>query len=69
MRLCSSLGTILVFAYLQSAVAQDTMWVCRDTGQESMYMHMFLADTFPDNRGQFAMVDTGDEIDGLLYQF
>jgi hypothetical protein len=30
---------------------------------------MFLADTFPDNRGQFTMVDTGDAIDGNYVNF
>jgi hypothetical protein len=30
---------------------------------------MYLADTFPDNRGKFFMVDTGDAIDGMYINF
>jgi hypothetical protein len=70
MKLGKSLGIFLALACLQSAVAQselDTAWMCRDTGAEYMYLKMFLADTFPDNRGNFEMVDTGDSQDGSPY--
>jgi hypothetical protein len=72
MRLWYSMGIILVFACLQSVMSQDnldTMWLCRDTTGEYMYMKMYLADTFPDNRDSFAMVDTGDAIDGSYINF
>jgi hypothetical protein len=65
-------GILLAAACLQSIVAQsgsDTIWFCRDTGQEDVYMHMYLSDTFPDNRDSFAMVDTGDAIDGMYINF
>ena len=71
MKIYGSVGIIMVIMFLQSVMAQtdDTVWVCRDTGMDVMFMHVFLADTFPDNRGQFNMVDTGDAIDGRYVNF
>jgi hypothetical protein len=72
MKFSSSLVIILALAFLQSAVAQetlDTIWLCRDTTPEVMYYQMFLADTFPDNRDTFNMVDTGDALEGKYVNF
>lgn len=64
------LGIILVVVG-QTIAAQkeggDTVWLCRDTTPEQYWLHMQLADTFPDNRGTFSMVDTGDSYDGTPY--
>jgi|WetSurMetagenome_2_1015567.scaffolds.fasta_scaffold163538_1 hypothetical protein len=70
MKLYRSLGIILAVAYLQSAVAQgDTIWACREDTSEQYYARMFLADTFPDNRGAFTMVDTGTALEGKYINF
>jgi hypothetical protein len=71
MKLCRSLGIILALACLQSAVAQtsDTIWACREDTNETYYRQMFLSDTFPDNRDSFAMVDTGDVLEGKYVNF
>ncbi len=73
MRLYGSLGILLALACLQSAMAQnsDTVWICReDTVMDGdLYYHMFTADTFPDNRGQLNMVDTGDKLQGKYVNF
>jgi hypothetical protein len=69
MRLCKSLGIILALACLQSVVAQDTVWICREDTSEYWYMRVYLADTFPDNRGEFTMVDTGDALEGKYVNF
>jgi hypothetical protein len=71
MGLCKILGIILALACLESVVAQvpDTLWIARDTTPEVTYYQMFLSDTFPDNRGEFSMVDTGDKIDGKYINF
>jgi hypothetical protein len=74
MRFSSGLGIILALACLQGAVAQadlDTLWLCRDSipdgSAAQLWFKMYLADTFPDNRGKFEMVDTGDSQDGSKY--
>jgi hypothetical protein len=71
MKVFKYLGIILVFSYMQGTAAPstDTSWLCRNTTPEVMWIEMFLADTFPDNRGQFSMVDTGDAIDGPYVNF
>jgi hypothetical protein len=68
------IGIILACACLQGAVAManlDTLWLCRDSIPEGspkeLYFQMYLADTFPDNRGQFRTVDTGESHDGSRY--
>lgn len=69
MNLIKGIGIILVLASLQGALAGDTIWTCRaDTG-EFYFSQMSLADTFPDNRGAFTMVDTGDMLDGKYVNF
>jgi hypothetical protein len=70
MKFSGSLGIIMALAFLQSAVAQgsqDTMWICRDTTPDTLWFKMNLADTFPDNRGQFDMVDTGTSLNSSYY--
>ena len=63
-------GLLLALACLQNAGAQDdTVWICRDTTTEYSYIKTYLSDTFPDNRGPFTMVDTGDAIDGNYVNF
>jgi hypothetical protein len=68
-------GTLVLFwalASLHSAEAQwnpDTIWLCRDTTAEDLFLKMYLSDTFPDNRGMFAMVDTGDTFAGNYINF
>jgi hypothetical protein len=59
---------------MQAAIAQanlDTLWLCRDSipdlSPDQLWFRMYLADTFPDNRGQFTMVDTGNSQDGSQY--
>jgi hypothetical protein len=69
MKFSRSIGIILALACLQSAVAQDTVWACREDTAEYWYTVMSLADTFPDNRGQFLMVDTGDALEGKYVNF
>lgn len=72
MKIFRSFGIIIALACLQSALAQtsnDTIWLCRDTTPEIMYFKMCLADTFPDNRGGFTMVDTGDTFSGSYINF
>jgi len=61
----------MALAWLQSAVAQsstDTIWACRDTA-EAYWTELSLADTFPDNRGMFKMVDTGAAYKGYYVNF
>ena len=74
MKFSSNLGIILASAFLQGAIAQadlDTLWLCRDSipdgSPAQLWFKTYLADTFPDNRGQFNMVDTGDAQDGSKY--
>jgi len=71
MKLFACSGIILALACLHGAMAQtpDTLWTCRDTGMEYSFAKIFLADTFPDNRGQFTMVDTGAKLDGFYVNF
>jgi len=54
---------------IAAAVKPDTIWLCRDTALEQYYQKVMLADTFPDNRGPFSMVDTGDALDGNYVNF
>jgi hypothetical protein len=58
MRLYSIFGIIAALSCLQNAMAQDTIWACREDTAEIMYFKMYNSDTFPDNRGKFEMVDT-----------
>lgn len=74
MKLHYWIGVVMVWACMQESVAQenlDTLWMCRDSiveGSESeLWFRMYLADTFPDNRGDFSTVDTGDKQDGSRY--
>ena len=74
MELRGCIGIILTAACMQAAVAQadlDTLWLCndsiRDGSAEQLWFRMYLSDTFPDNRGPFEMVDTGDSQDGSKY--
>jgi hypothetical protein len=67
-------GVILAAACMQGVFAQaelDTLWLCRDSipdlSAEQLWLGMFLADTFPDNRGAFTTVDTGVSQDGSPY--
>jgi hypothetical protein len=62
---------ILSLICLQSALAEekDTVWICREDTAEQDYAHIFLSDTFPDNRGQFNMVDTEDTLQGKYIDF
>jgi hypothetical protein len=74
MRLRSKcLGIILALACLQAAVAQmpDSLWLCKDVipDTEMYYFHIYMSDTFPDNRGLFPMVDTGDRYDSMYINF
>jgi hypothetical protein len=69
MNLVKGAGIILVLASLQGVLAQDTTWICREDTMEVIYVQMSLADTFPDNRGQFTMVDTGGAIEGKYVNF
>jgi hypothetical protein len=71
MKLCRSLGIILALACLQSVMAQtpDTIWACREDTSETIYRHMYLADTFPDNRDSFGLVDTGNALEGKYVNF
>jgi hypothetical protein len=62
-------GIILVLACLHSAMAQDTVWMCREDTSEYWYTRMYLADTFPENVGPFDMVDTGDALEGKYVNF
>ncbi len=59
----------LVMAYFSLIFADDTIWLCRDTAPEVMFYKMYLSDTFPDNRGMFYMVDTGDTFAGHYINF
>jgi hypothetical protein len=59
---------------MQGVVAQanlDTLWLCRDSIEDGspaqLWFRMYLADTFPDNRGAFKAVDTGASQDGSPY--
>ena len=69
MRLYSIFGIIAALSCLQSAMAQDTIWACREDTAEIMYFKMYNSDTFPDNRGKFEMVDTGDVHEGKYVNF
>jgi hypothetical protein len=73
MRFCCGIGIIMAVACLQGVVAQtseDTVWLARDTAKtEVMFYQLCLADTFPDNRGGFTMVDTGAALDGYYINF
>lgn len=69
MKLGKILGLLLTLVCLQSAMAQDTIWACREDTSELMYFHMFTSDTFPDNRDTFEMVDTGDAHEGKYINF
>jgi hypothetical protein len=66
-----SMGILLALACLQSVMAQgpDTIWTCREDTNELYYREMFLSDTFPDNRDSFAMVDTGNVLEGKYVNF
>lgn len=68
------LGIIFTLACLHNVMAQtdlDTLWMCRDSivplSANELWWKMYLSDTFPDNRGQFEMVDTGNSQDGSKY--
>jgi hypothetical protein len=63
------LGLILTLVCLQSVMAQDTIWACREDTAEALYFKMYTADTFPDNRGQFLMTDTGTALEGKYINF
>jgi hypothetical protein len=69
MHLKSTFGILLVAGWLQAVAAMnaDTMWLVKDTTGDIMWMQMYCADTFPDNRGQFKMADTGDSYNGSHY--
>lgn len=74
MKLSKFFGIILALGCIHGAVAQkalDTIWACHDSIDELspkyLFFRMFLADTFPDNRGKFSTVDTGDSHDGSKY--
>jgi hypothetical protein len=54
---------------MAAAVKPDTIWLCRDTLIEQYYKRVMLADTFPDNRDTFELVDTGDVLDGMYVNF
>jgi hypothetical protein len=71
MRLYSIFGIIAALSCLQNAMAQDTIWACRDDKwvDGDLYFKMSTSDTFPDNRGQFEMVDTGDALQGKYVNF
>jgi hypothetical protein len=78
MKFSGSIGIILALACLRSAGAQniDTVWACRDTNVEVLYIRNYFSDTFPDNRGMLwsspcfvHMVDTGDAWDGNYVNF
>lgn len=69
MNFIKGIGIILVLASLQRVLAEDTIWICREDTSEVMYMQMSLADTFPDNRGAFTMIDTGDRLEGKYVNF
>ena len=67
-------GFLFAIACCQSLMAQpslDTLWACRDSipdgSPDNLFFKMYLSDTFPDNRGQFSQVDTGDKCDGSEY--
>jgi hypothetical protein len=64
-------GLLLTLGCLQCAMAQDDniMWICREDTQEVQYFTLSLADTFPDNRDTFTMVDTGDKYEGKYVNF
>ncbi|MBN1760023.1 MAG: hypothetical protein JW863_16975 [Chitinispirillaceae bacterium] len=71
MRLKGIMGLILLVGGLQGLMGQegyDTLWLCRNTDPEELWMDLGLADTFPMiNVGKFSMVDTGDSQDGSPY--
>jgi hypothetical protein len=70
MRLHGIIGVILAVGCLRATAQKpDTTWLCRDTTPEVMFVKMYTSDTFPDNRGMFSMVDTGDKIDGNYINF
>lgn len=54
---------------LAAAAKPDTVWICRDTTPEQYFISVMFADTFPNNRGSFTMVDTGDAHDGNYVNF
>lgn len=68
------LGIIFTLACLHNVMAQadlDTLWMCNDSivpeSPAQLWFNMYLSDTFPDNRGEFKMVDTGNSQDGSKY--
>lgn len=68
------LGIIFALACLHNAMAQtdlDTLYMCSENiipeSPNQLWWATYLSDTFPDNRGQFQMVDTGDSQDGSKY--
>jgi hypothetical protein len=67
------LGIILALACMKAAVAQmpDSLWMFKDgiPITEKAYFHLYTSDTFPDNRGMFPMVDTGDRYDSMYINF
>jgi hypothetical protein len=70
MKVYRGLGILLALACFTGIIAQptmDTIWLVRNTDPEILWVDLGLADTFPDNRGKFSMVDTGDAQDGTPY--
>ena len=70
MKISCILRIILVVVGLHAIAAEgknDTVWLCRDLTPEALWLDLGLADTFPDNRGVFDMVDTGDSYNESPY--
>lgn len=70
MKISSILRIILLVVGMHAIAAQgqlDTMWLCRDSHPEALWLELGLADTFPDNRGAFEMVDTGASLNESPY--